>query len=88
MTRLFRLKRRKDETWVEYQTRTSILARKIWMQMKLPLLCEKFADSKWRAMGWVCDEKTNAVIFSLKMYKWRSTRWRQSLQTRMMKEDP
>ena len=41
MTKLFQLKRRKEETWVEYQTTTSIMARKIWEQMGLPFLCEK-----------------------------------------------
>ena len=41
MTKLFRLKRQKEETWVEFQTRTSIMARKIWEQMKLPFLHEK-----------------------------------------------
>ena len=66
MTRLFRLKRRKDETWVEYHARTCNMARKIWVQMGLPFLCEKIAESMWRATEWVCDEKVNAVIFSLK----------------------
>ena len=43
----------------------------------------------WRAMEWACDDKENAVIFSLKkVLKWRSTTWCQSLHTRMMKEDP
>ena len=48
MTKLFRLKRQKEETRVEYQTRTSIMARKIWVQMKLPFLCEQIAESMWR----------------------------------------
>ena len=40
-------------------------------------------------MGWVCDEKSHAVIYSLKkVYEWRSTRWWYSLQTRLIKEDP
>ena len=56
--------------------------------MGLPFLYEKMAESKWRAMVWVCDEKSNAVINSLKkVYKFRSTRWWQSLHTRMMKKD-
>ena len=38
MTRLFRLKRRKEETWVDYHTRTCDMARKIWVQMGLPFL--------------------------------------------------
>ena len=39
--------------------------------------------------GWACDEKRNAVIFSLKkVYKWRSTTWWQSQHTRVTKEDP
>ena len=64
------------------------MARKIWVQVKLPFLCEKTAESMWRAMRWACNEKENAVIFSLKkVYKWKSTTWWQSLHTRMMKED-
>ena len=42
------------------------MARKIWEQVNLPFLFEKIAESMWRAMRWVCDEKTNAVIDSLK----------------------
>ena len=38
MTKLFRLKRRKDETWVEYHTRTGVMAKKIRRQMTLPFL--------------------------------------------------
>ena len=36
--------KQKEETWVEFQTRTSIMARKIWEQMKLPFLHEKKAE--------------------------------------------
>ena len=49
----------------------------------------KIEESKWRTMGWACDEKSNAVINSLqKVYWWRSTRWWHSLQTRKMERDP
>ena len=41
MTRLFRLKRQKDETWVEHHTRTCNMARKIRVQMGLLFLYEK-----------------------------------------------
>ena len=51
MTRLFRLKRQKDETWVEYHTRTCKMARKMWVQMGLPFPREKIAESMWPAMG-------------------------------------
>ena len=36
LTKLFCLKKHKEETWVDYQTRTSIMARTIWVKMKLP----------------------------------------------------
>ena len=36
MTRLFRLKQQKDETWVDFHIRTCNMARKIWVQMGLP----------------------------------------------------
>ena len=40
-------------------------------------------------MEWVCDERPNAVINTLRnVYRWRSTSWWQSLQAKMMKEDP
>ena len=67
MTKSFLLERQKEGTWVEYETRTSTMARKIWVQMKLPFLFlkKKIAESVWRAMGWACNEKWNAVIFSL-----------------------
>ena len=38
MMRLFCFKRKKDETWVEFQTRCCEAARKIWIQMGLPFL--------------------------------------------------
>ena len=41
------------------------MARKIWEQMDLHFLYEKIAESMWRAMERVCDEKTNALIGSL-----------------------
>ena len=45
MTKLSCLKRQKKETWVDYQTRTSIMARKSWVKMKLPFLHENIAES-------------------------------------------
>ena len=50
MMRLFRFKRKKDETWVKFHARTCIMARNICIQMGLPFLHEKFAESMWRAM--------------------------------------
>ena len=44
MVRLFRFKRRKDETWVEYHTRCCKAARKIWIHMGLPFQYEIVAD--------------------------------------------
>ena len=39
-------------------------SRKIWMG--LPFLYQIIAESMWRAMGWVCDQRPTAVIESLK----------------------
>ena len=65
------------------------MARKIWVKMKLPFLSEKVVQSVWRAVGWACIEKENAVIDSVKkVYQWRSTRSWYALHTRMMKKDP
>ena len=34
-----------------------------------------------RAMGWVCDERPNAAIHTLKhVFRWRSTKWWRSTQ--------
>ena len=61
------------------------MARKIRIQVGLPFLYERLAESMWRAIEWARDEKPNAVINSLKkVYRWRSTRWWHSLQTEMM----
>ena len=30
----------------------------------LTFLCEIIAESTWRSMGWVCDQRPNAVIDS------------------------
>ena len=66
MLRPFRIKRHKEGTLVDYHTRTCNVARKIWIQMGLPFLFERIAESTWRAMGWACNEKSNAVNNSLK----------------------
>ena len=66
MNRLFRFKREKDETWADYYVRTCRTARQIWVQMGLPSLHEVIAESVWRAMEWVCDERPNAVIHTSK----------------------
>ena len=52
MMRLFRFKRRTDEPWVEFHTRCCKTVRKIWIQIGLPFLHDKIAESMWRAMGW------------------------------------
>ena len=51
MLRVFRFKRHKEETWVDYHTRTCKMARKISIQMSLPFLYEVIAESVWRATG-------------------------------------
>ena len=56
------LSEKKEETWVDYQTRTSIMARKIWVKMKLLFWYEKIAESLWHAMEWACNEKENAIL--------------------------
>ena len=56
--------------------------------MELLFLSEVIAESLWRAMGWVCDERPNAVMNTLKhVFKWRSTQWWQSTKAVEMKND-
>ena len=57
MRRLFRFKKKEDETLAEYCTITARIARTIWTKMKLPILFEVTAESMLRAMGWACDPK-------------------------------
>ena len=88
MMRLFRSKRGTDETWVEYDTRCRQAAIKIWIQMGLALLFEIIAESMWRALGWVCDLRHNAVIVSLKqVFRWRSSQWWHATHTEGMRDD-
>ena len=63
--------------------------RKIWIPMGLPFLYGVSAGSMWRAMGWVCGERPNAVVNTLRnVNRWRSTSWWLSVQAKRMKEDP
>ena len=89
MMRLFRFKRGKDETWVESHTRCCTDARKIWIKMGLSILHEIIAENLWRAMGWVCDQRPNAVVASLKqVFRWRSSQWWHATHTEGMRDDP
>ena len=89
MSRIFRFKREKEETWTDYYTRTCKTSRKTWVKMGLPFLCEAITVSMWRAVGWVCDDRPNAVVDTLKqVFRWSSTKLRQSTQASGMKEDP
>ena len=64
-------------------------ARKIWIQMELPFLYEIIAESMWRAMEWVCDQRPNAVVASLKqVFRWRSSQWWHSTHAEGMRDDP
>ena len=42
------------------------MARNVWVKLGLPLLYEVIAESMWRSMGWVCDDRPNAVVDTLK----------------------
>ena len=66
MPRLFRFKRNKEETWVDYCTRTCNLTRKMWMQMGLFFLYEKNRRKcvTNHGMGWVCDVKTDTMTMT------------------------
>ena len=89
MVRLFRFRRGKDETGVEYHRSCCKAARKIWIQMALPFLYEMIAESMWRGVGWVCDKRPNAVIDSLKQVsRWRGSRWWHAIHTKGLKDDP
>ena len=63
--RLFRFKRKQEETWAEFAPEPVKRPGKygyIWFY----LFCEAIAESVLRAMEWVCDERPNAVINTLK----------------------
>ena len=90
MTKLFRLKREKEKTWDDYQTRTSIMARKIRVQMKLPFLCtkkmRKVCGVPW--CGHAMKKRMRWIDSLEKVCEWRSTRWWHAPHTRKMKDDP
>ena len=84
MSRLYRFKEDKDEKWSDYHTKTQKKGEKILV----PLLSEVIAESMWRAMGWVCYERPNAVINTLKqVFGWRNTKRCHSTQASGMKND-
>ena len=78
MTMLFSLKRQKEETWVEYHTRTCNMARKMWVQMDLPFLNAKIAEGMWRAMGG----------YAMKRRTWEEYEMVAIPTNKKMKEDP
>ena len=91
MTKLFRLKRQKKKRRGSSTGQERVLwPRKHGEQMKLPSLYEKIAESMWRVMGWLCDEKVNASDFQSEK-KCTSGRVRDDdnpYTQRIMKEDP
>ena len=85
MSRLFRFKRMEDETLAGYCTRA---ARTIWTKTNTSFLSETTPESIWRAMGWTCDPKPNAVLTTLRhAFAWRSTTWWQNTKATNMKDD-
>ena len=73
----------------EFHTTCCKEARKIWIQMGLPFLFEIIVERMWRAMGWECNQRPNAVIDSMKqVFRWRSSRWWHSTHTEGMRDDP
>ena len=68
--------------WADYYTRTARVARKIWTKDETAcLVARKISEGMWRAMGWVCDQRPNAMINTLNhVFKWRSTKWWQSTE--------
>ena len=78
-----------DETWANYCTRAARVSSNIRVNIESPFLSKVIAESMWRAMGWVCDERPTAVINALKQVsRWRSTKWWLSTQASGMKSDP
>ena len=64
--RSFRFKKKEDEALKGYCQKTARAAGTIWTKKKLSFLSEVIAESMWRAMGWPCDPKPNAVVTTLK----------------------
>ena len=57
------------------------VARNIW---NYPF-CLKWSPNVWRALGWACGDRLNAVINTL---RWRSRKWWQSTWASVTKSDP
>ena len=89
MRRLFRFKRKEDETLQGYYTRTASVARTMWKKLRLPFLTEMIVESMQRATGWNCDTRPSAVFTTLKYaFAWRSTASWQSTRASNMMVDP
>ena len=89
MIRSIPFERQTEETWVGYNTRRAMRPGRYGYRLRFPFLHEKIAESIGEPWDGLCDGKVNTVTNSLKkVYKWRSTTWWQSLQTRVMEEDP
>ena len=70
MSRLFRSKIDKDEHGLTVEN---------MVKMNPTLLSEVIAESVWRAVGWIHDERPNVGKNTLRHEKrWRSTKWWQS----------
>ena len=54
--------KKEDETWSDYYTRTCRIGR----EHGVTFVSEVIAESMWRAMGWVCDDRPNAAVDNLK----------------------
>ena len=62
------------QTLPGYCTRTALAPRTIWQKMKLRFWSEMIAARMWRAMGWTCDTRPEAVWTTQKyVCAWRCT---------------
>ena len=77
MRQLFWFTRKSEETIAQYCTRTARMARTILEKTKLLCLHAIVAQTMWRAMGWVCGQRPNAVLETLRhvFLRWRGTCW-------------
>ena len=76
---LLRFWKKDDETLLGCCTRTARMLRTIWKQLK-SFLSGAIAGSMWRSMGWICGQRPNAVLESVRQgFAWRSRVWYEDL---------
>ena len=88
MRPIFTFKNEEEETSEGNWTRSATTARTSWKKFTLLVFCKMFAESMWKAKGWICDARQSAVLRSSEhVPTWNGTMWWTIEQVKYMKAD-